>query len=237
MLRLALLLALLPTLAVADVTGSARVIDGDTIVIGTERIRLHAIDAPESHQACRRHGVTWFCGAEASRALRGLVGDGPVRCDERGRDRYGRLISVCWANDVDLNARMVATDVALVYRKFRTDYGDAEPLHKRALAIREKALGRDHPDVATTLSDLAVLYQAQGRYANAEPIYKRSLAISEKALGRDHPSVATTLHNLAAVYRAQGRYADAEPLYRRALTIVEKVLGPETIRSSDYTRV
>ena len=56
-------------------------------------------------------------------------------------------------------------------------YADAEPLYKRALAIREKALGPDHPDVATSLNNLAALYNDQGRYADAEPLYKRSLAI------------------------------------------------------------
>ena len=59
------------------------------------------------------------------------------------------------------------------------------------LAIREKALGPDHPDVAQSLNNLAELYQAQGRYAEAEPLYKRALAIREKALGPDHPDVAT----------------------------------------------
>ena len=52
MLRLALILALLPTLALADITGPARVADGDTIEIGSERIRLHGIDAPEATQGC-----------------------------------------------------------------------------------------------------------------------------------------------------------------------------------------
>ena len=70
-------------------------------------------------------------------------------------------------------------------------YADAEPLYKRALAIREKALGPDHPDVATSLNNLAELYRDQGRYADAEPLYKRALAIYEKALGPDHPNVAT----------------------------------------------
>ena len=82
-------------------------------------------------------------------------------------------------------------------------YADAEPLYKRSLAIREKALGPDHPDVATSLNNLAVLYQDQGRYADAEPLYKRSLAIQEKALGPDHPAVATSLNNLAALYQAK----------------------------------
>ena len=70
-------------------------------------------------------------------------------------------------------------------------YAEAEPLYKRALAIQEKALGPDHPDVATALNNLAVLYRHQGRYAEAEPLYKRALAIEEKALGPDHPDVAS----------------------------------------------
>ena len=61
----------------------------------------------------------------------------------------------------------------------------------------EKALGPDHPEVATSLNNLAVLYSAQGKYAEAEPLYKRSLAIHEKALGPDHPDVAISLNNLA----------------------------------------
>ena len=100
-------------------------------------------------------------------------------------------------------------------------------MYKRALAIEEKALGPDHPDVAVALNNLADLYQAQGRYADAEPLYKRALAIREKTLGPDHPDVAISLNNLAELYRAQGRYADAEPLYKRALAIREKTLGPD----------
>ena len=59
------------------------------------------------------------------------------------------------------------------------------------MAINEKALGPDHPDVARSLNNLAALYETQGRYADAEPLYKRSLAIREKALGPDHPDVAS----------------------------------------------
>ena len=66
-------------------------------------------------------------------------------------------------------------------------YAEAEALHKRALAIREKALGPDHADVALSLNNLAALYVAQGRYAEAEPLYKRSLAIQEKALAPTTP--------------------------------------------------
>ncbi len=89
------------------------------------------------------------------------------------------------------------------------------------------ALGPDHPDLATSLNNLAGLYQAQGKYGEAEPLYKRSLAVLEKALGPDHSHVATSLDNLAALYQAHGRYGAAEPLYKRSLVIVEKALGPE----------
>jgi tetratricopeptide (TPR) repeat protein len=76
------------------------------------------------------------------------------------------------------------------------DYAKAEPLFQRSLAIREKALGKDHSDVAGSLINLAVLYQAQGDYAKAEPLHQRSLAISEKALGPDHPDTKTVRDNL-----------------------------------------
>jgi tetratricopeptide (TPR) repeat protein len=103
-------------------------------------------------------------------------------------------------------------------------YSDAEPLYKRALAIHEKALGPDHPDVATSLNNLAALYNSQGRYADAEPLLKRSLAIREKVLGPAHPDVATSLNNLAFLYKSKRRYADAEPLYNFI------VIGPQRQR-------
>ncbi|HEX6246049.1 MAG TPA: tetratricopeptide repeat protein, partial [Polyangiales bacterium] len=104
-------------------------------------------------------------------------------------------------------------------------YARAEPLYVRALAIWEKALGPMHPDVATSLNNLAVLYRNQGAYAQAEPLLVRALAIHEKALGPMHPDVALSLNNLATLYEEQGAYARAEPIYVRALAIREKTLG------------
>ena len=63
-------------------------------------------------------------------------------------------------------------------------FAEAEPLYKRALAIAEKALGADHPNVGTTLNNLAEMYRAQGHDAEAEPPAKRAQAISQKTLGR-----------------------------------------------------
>ena len=70
--------------------------------------------------------------------------------------------------------------------------------------------------MATSLNNLATLYQAMGRYAEAEPLFRRGLEIREKQLGEDHPDVATSLNNLADLYQGHGRYAEAEPLYRAA---------------------
>ena len=69
--------------------------------------------------------------------------------------------------------------MALLYRE-QGRYAEAEPLHKRALAIREKVFGGEHRNVATSLNNLALLYWDQSRYAEAEPLYKRALAILEK---------------------------------------------------------
>ena len=73
--------------------------------------------------------------------------------------------------------------------------------------------------MATSLNNLAQLYDTQGDYAKAEPLYKRSLSILEKALGPEHPYVAKSLNNLAALYRATTRNMLAEPLEQRAAKI------------------
>ncbi|WP_437932533.1 tetratricopeptide repeat protein [Sorangium sp. So ce291] len=106
-------------------------------------------------------------------------------------------------------------------------YDEGIPLARRALELREKALGPEHPDVASALNTLTVLLWAKGDYVTAEPLVRRALAIREKALGPEHPDVAQSLNNLAALLNAKGDRAAAEPLYRRALGIREKALGPE----------
>jgi tetratricopeptide (TPR) repeat protein len=95
-------------------------------------------------------------------------------------------------------------------------YGKADPLYGRALAIREKALGPEHPDVAVSLNNMASLYYVQGQYAKAGLLYQRALAIYEKTLGSDHPNVATCQENYAfyepwVVWRKQ-RVLRLEPM-------------------------
>ena len=123
-----------------------------------------------------------------------------------------------WSLELGVAARLLSQ--AGYYLHERAQYAQATPLLQRALAISEKVLGPDHPDVATSLNNLAGLYHTQGQYADAAPLYRRALAIYEKVLGPEHPDVATSLNNLAELYRSQGQYAQAAPLYQRALTNV-----------------
>jgi len=106
-------------------------------------------------------------------------------------------------------------------------YDAAEPLLRKALAVQEEVLGREHPDTAMSLNNLAWLLNAKGESALAEPLYRQALAIREKVEGPEHPDTAMSLNNLAELLRERGDYAAAEPLYRRALAIQEKILGPE----------
>ena len=93
---LALLLALAaigPASTQEGLVGVAAVIDGDTIEIHGQRNRLFGIDAPESS---RPTGERWRCGQQASFALADLIGRSTVGCQPRDRDRYGRIVAVCF---------------------------------------------------------------------------------------------------------------------------------------------
>jgi endonuclease YncB( thermonuclease family) len=114
------------TPALADVTGTARVIDGDTIEIAGQRIRLHGIDAPESRQLCRLDGNPWQCGKEATNALADKIARQPVTCEDLGRDRYERIIGRCTVAGEDIESWMVVNGWAVAYRRFSLDYVEEE---------------------------------------------------------------------------------------------------------------
>jgi len=110
------------------------------------------------------------------------------------------------------------------YLHDRTRYDEAKQLYLDALELREQILGPEHPEVATTLNNLALLYYNRGQYSQAESQFQRALEIKEKALGFEHPEVALTLNNLAVLYSSQGKYIQADSLFQRALSIQEKIL-------------
>jgi CHAT domain-containing protein/tetratricopeptide (TPR) repeat protein len=106
-------------------------------------------------------------------------------------------------------------------------YQEAIPLLERVLSIRKKVLGNEHPDVASSLNNLAALYTSQGRYSEAEPLYRQALEMRKRLLGNERPLVASSLNNLAALYTSQGRYSEAEPLLHQALEMRKRLLGNE----------
>ncbi len=120
-LAAALLLFAFPAWA-QDITGPARVIDGDTLDIAGQRIRLHGIDTPEKNQTCQIEGMPWACGIAAWGELVQLLAGKDVSCETRDTDRYGRAVAVCSADGQDINAAMVAQGWALAYRQFSDDY-------------------------------------------------------------------------------------------------------------------
>ena len=122
-----------PTTSRPALSGSARVVDGDTLDVAGVRVRLHGIDAPEIAQRCRTGGGFRPCGREAARALAGRIGGRPVACEERDRDVYGRVVAVCTVAGLDLNEWMVAEGWAFAYRRYSGDYVGAE---SRARAAR-----------------------------------------------------------------------------------------------------
>jgi endonuclease YncB( thermonuclease family) len=116
----------------ADVTGRAKVIDGDSIEIDGRQIRLFGIDAPEGKQSCERDGRTYRCGQEAALALANKIGAEIVTCEQRDLDRYQRFVAVCRLGSLDLNGWMVSQGLAIAYRKHSLDYIAEEAAAKAA---------------------------------------------------------------------------------------------------------
>jgi len=84
------------------------IVDGDTFVLAGQTIRLWGVDAPEGRQVCvDDRNRSYRCGDVAREQLRGLIARGPVSCEKRDRDGYGRTVARCRAGDVDLGAALV----------------------------------------------------------------------------------------------------------------------------------
>ncbi|KAJ6255791.1 hypothetical protein Dda_9472 [Drechslerella dactyloides] len=106
-------------------------------------------------------------------------------------------------------------------------YDEAMRWYERALAGKEKTLGKDHPDTLDTVHAIASVFNSQGKYDEAMRWYERVLAGSERALGKDHLDTLTTVHNMALVFYRQGKYDEAMRWYERALAGREKTLGKD----------
>src|SRR5258707_7354913 len=119
----------LSSAALADnLTGQASVIDGDTLEIQGNRIRLWGIDAPESSQLCRNdESVQYRCGAKTANDLDAYIARRPVDCSPVSLDQYGRTVAVCSIAGEDIAGWLVRNGLALDWPQYsKGKYGGAQ---------------------------------------------------------------------------------------------------------------
>ncbi len=102
--------------------GKPIVIDADTIDLDGRRVRLFGIDAVEWNQLCFGDNIAWRCGVDAAVSLERMIGGRHIRCEERGRDRYHRIIAVCRLGQTDIARWLVEMGWAVAYTRFSDEY-------------------------------------------------------------------------------------------------------------------
>ena len=134
MFKICFLVLIINTLAfskVLNASSSLKIIDGDTIILNSEKIRLYGIDTPEIKQTCTdNYGHTYLCGVKAKLELEKIIGSRKVSCIKKTKDRYKRSISICYVDENDINSLMVKRGWALAYRKYSKKYVKDEAIAK-----------------------------------------------------------------------------------------------------------
>ena len=114
-----------------EIFGKANIIDGDTIKIKSKKIRLLGIDAPEKDQKCKKPFASinflnfqksYNCGSVSSRSLKKKIGNKPIKCVSKSKDRYKRYLGICFLDNLDLNKWMVKNGYAVAYKKYSKKY-------------------------------------------------------------------------------------------------------------------
>ena len=114
-----------------EIFGMASVVDGDTLDIRGERIRLDGVDAPESRQLCQRDGKPWRCGQAAAMWLADRLQSVNVRCRINSFDRWGRKVGTCYVAESDINGELVRSGMAWAFVRYSRRY-EAEEAEARA---------------------------------------------------------------------------------------------------------
>ena len=110
-----------------SVTGQIRVIDGDSFEVDGVKIRLHAIDAPETDQICQtEQGRGWACGGWITKVVSDRYSGASASCEAIDTDKYGRTVARCTALGEDVGAWLVREGFAFAYVKYGRDYAQIE---------------------------------------------------------------------------------------------------------------
>lgn len=109
-----------------SVEGKALIIDGDSIMISSIKIRLVGIDAPELHQFCGKKNARYPCGLEAKKYLEQLLENQNVTCHWHKTDKYHRILATCKTNQVrNINATLVQNGWAVSYYEYPKEEQEA----------------------------------------------------------------------------------------------------------------
>jgi tetratricopeptide (TPR) repeat protein/transcriptional regulator with XRE-family HTH domain len=197
-----------------------------------DRLRIHRLVQAVVRETMRAAGEAEWLPA-AIRLLERVVPDAPHR-DTRHWPLCARALAHAQAVDLAVGDRQVEPQAHSrvltrigAYLFARGEYRSARRLFERALAIRERALGGDHPDTAQSLDDVGMTLYMLHEPAAARRLVERALAIRERVLGADDPLTAICVRNLALLLHEQGELAAARSLFERALATDERVEGPD----------
>ncbi len=134
-------------------------------------------------------------------------------------------IDESFANQPEIKAAIQNT-IGMTYHELgRLD--EAERLYRSAIAVHRNSPVPEHPDLATSLNNLAELLAERADYEAAENLHRKALVMRRKLLGDEHQDVAESLNNLALLLQRKGDYDAAEPLYRESLQMHRKLLGED----------
>ncbi|MBI1790612.1 MAG: tetratricopeptide repeat protein [Acidobacteria bacterium] len=191
----------------------------ETILLALERLKgAEEIDAA-------LHGTLWLHRATLENNLGNYAG---------AEASYRRTLAIFETGKVQPEALVPALRGLGATLINLTRTLDAELVLKRAQAIAEKHLPPAHPQAASVLDALGLLYSNAGDLKRAERFTRRALEILEASLGARHPDVAAELTSLARLLTAQGHPGEALILLDRGIAIFDASRGaghPDTIRA------
>ena len=193
--------------------GTALAIDGDTIELGGERIRLFGIDAVEASQNCERGGETWACGRDAAAALGAIVEGRNLQCESRDVDRYGRVVAVCTRDGRDIGRAMVRMGLAVALPEFSSDYiADEEAARSHNVGIWAGSFKTPKDfratDPATVENERAMLAEQRARKEANDREAARSFSEQTRASDYYHNCREARAAGVTPLYRGQPGYGE-----------------------------
>jgi serine/threonine protein kinase len=140
---------------------------------------------------------------------------------DKGADRIARDLQ----GQPVVQGKLMST-MGLVYDSLGL-YAPAQRLLEKALDVRIKTLGPDHPDVARTMSQLGTVWFHKGDFTKAQEFMEKAKALNDRHFGTESDAVAADLHNLGNIYWRWGKYEEARRVLEQCLAIREKLHGPD----------